>query len=47
MLLWVHIRDKFVHGFKYTPLYKKAIKESQNEPMEITKVPQRGKIMKN
>ena len=36
MLLWAHKREKFVHGSKYTPLYEKGIKESQNKPMETT-----------
>ena len=28
------IRDNFFHDCKYTPLYKKDIKETQNKPME-------------
>ena len=38
MLLWAHKRDKFVFGCQYTPLYEKGIKETQNKPMETTKI---------
>ena len=36
MPLWVHKREKKIHGCNYNPLYKKDIKETQNKPMETT-----------
>ena len=35
MQLWALKREVF-YGCKYTPLYEKGIKETQNKPMETT-----------
>ena len=31
------LKERFFNGRKYTPLYKKGIKETQNSPMETTR----------
>ena len=36
MQVWALKREGFFDGRKYTPLYKKGIKETQNNPMETT-----------